>query len=228
MKKTVLMTTATVLALCTGGLASAAQLPAASSAGKGAVAHRLIMKNNLSVLYTQNNNDEGVAVNSQMYESKYSAYDDQGADDFTVPANTKWLVKEVDVTGVYYKGSQPATSENVYFYADSKGLPGKLVASYSNVVGTDNGSGSFVIPVPKTVLKGGTSGKTYWVSVQANCSITGGCGEWKWELTNVQNGDLSAWQNPGGGFGVCPSWGTTQSCQGAGPDFMFTLKGKAK
>lgn len=229
MTKTVLLASAAVLALSVGGVASAAGTAPALTSGHSGFAHRLIPPSNLTTLYNQNSNDGGTGVDSQMFESTYAAYDDQGADDFVVPANTKWKVKEVDVTGVFFNGSGPATSENVYFYHDKGGLPGKLVASALNVAGTANG-GSFAIKLPTAVkLKGGLSGKTYWVSVQANCNFSKSpaCGEWGWEVNSVQHNNLSAWQNPGGGFGTpCTTWGTTESCIGYGPDFMFALKGR--
>src|SRR5256885_244321 len=47
---------------------------------------------------------------------------------------------------------------------------------------------------------------TYWVSVRANMSFAAG-GQWGWDDRTVQDNSEAAWQNPGGGFGVCPSWG---------------------
>jgi hypothetical protein len=44
----------------------------------------------------------------------------------------------------------------------------------------------------------------------------------------VQNGNGAAWQNPGGGFGVCPNWASLEGCLGYGPDLLFALKGKDK
>jgi hypothetical protein len=45
----------------------------------------------------------------------------------------------------------------------------------------------------------------------------------------LQNGNLSAWQNPGDGFGTrCTTLATTESCTGAGPDFMFSSVNKDK
>ena len=228
MSKTVLFATAAALALTAGGIASAAgSHPVASSAGSHAKAHPFISASpSLVTLYDQNGNDGGTGVSSQNFETTYDAYDDQGADDFTVPAGHTWNIKEVDVTGVYYNGSGPARSENVFFYKDKGGLPGRLKAECDGVVGKDNGTGSFVIKFKDTCtvkLKEGT----YWVSVQANMDFGVG-GQWGWEVNSVQNQNLSAWQNygPGNGFAVCPTWGTTEACIGFGPDFMFALKGK--
>ena len=68
---------------------------------------------------------------------------------------------------------------------------------------------------------------TYWVSVQTRMDLTVG-GQWGWTDRTVQSNNPAAWQNPGGGFGVCPSWGVRQVCLGspAGePDQMFRLLG---
>jgi uncharacterized membrane protein len=186
-------------------------------------------------LYDQNDNDSGVGISSQNFESAFDAYDDQGADDFVVPAGHKWVIKTVSVTGVYYNGSGPAVSENVFIYKNSGGLPGALKYEADGVVGTDNGTGSFVINIPKlgnvgkAIAKGGaTAAKTYWVSVQINMDFGVG-GQWGWEGRLIQGGNNpAAWQNPGGGFGACSTWGVETTCVGdfgQGPDFMFKLLG---
>jgi len=222
--KTALLAAAAVLALTAG--ASAAGLPAATSAGKDVQAHRLnIQTKGLKTLYSQNTNNGGVGLVSQMFGSSYPTYDSQGADDFVVPTGKKWDITEVDVTGVYFNGAGPATSENVYFYADSSGAPGTLVKSFLNVAGTDNGTGSFAITLPKKGMKLKKAG-TYWVSVQANLAYKAG-GEWGWEDNSVQTGSEAHWQNPGNGFATgCTSWTDIETCLGYGPDLMFDLKGK--
>lgn len=178
----------------------------------------------LTTLYDQNNNDAGIGIVSQNFETSFDAYDSQGADDFKVKAGTTWKVKEVDVTGVYFNGSGLAVSENVTFYKNAGGLPGAIKKSYTGVVGADNGTGSFVITLPTTAKL--TSG-TYWVSVQVNMDFGVG-GEWGWETRTIQSKNGAAWQNPGDGFATgCTTWGVLTTCipSGEGPDFMFGLKG---
>jgi|SRR5215469_5608853 len=221
MKKTALLAATAAMALSAGSAFAAT--PGASTAGMHIYAHRFSTPSNLTTLYSQNSNDSGVGLVSDMFGTSFPTYTDQGADDFVVPTGSTWKVKEVDVTGVYFNGAGPATSENVYFYKNNKkNMPGKLVKSYANVAGTDNGTGSFTIKLPSAArLRAGT----YWVSVQANI-IFDTSGEWGWEINSTQHGNQAMWQNPGGGFAVCPTWGTTESCLGYGPDFMFVLKGK--
>jgi hypothetical protein len=52
-------------------------------------------------------------------------------------------------------------------------------------------------------------------------------GQWGWGLRTVQAGNASAWENPGGGFGICPTWGIMQTCIGLTgvPDLLFTIYG---
>jgi hypothetical protein len=198
-----------------------------SHSGK-AVHHNHMGNRSLSVLYDQTSNDSGIGIVSQNFESTFAAYSSQAADDFTVPAGATWSVKEVDATGVYFNGSGPATSENVIFYKNSHGAPGDVVAEFDGVVGSDS-FGSFAIDLGKGAkLKGGKHGKTYWVSVAANLAFTVG-GEWGWENQTTSEGNPAQWQNPGGGFGVCPTWGQENVCipDGQG-DHMFTLRGKSK
>jgi hypothetical protein len=224
MNKTLLLASAAALVLSVGA-ASAKSLPGVASP-KGTFAHQTVFKTPKGsvTLYDQNSNDSGSGIVSDNFDSgSFPSYSDQAADDFVVPSGHTWKVKEVDVTGIYFNGSGPADGVNVFFYADDGGLPGKLVKEIDNAKYTDAGFGTFAINA-KAKLKAGT----YWVSVQADMNFVGGAGEWGWEVSTVQNGNEAAWQNPGGGFGVCPTWGTLSSCLGFGPDLMFALKGKDK
>jgi hypothetical protein len=56
----------------------------------------------------------------------------------------------------------------------------------------------------------------------------GAGGEWGWTDRTVQSNDVAAWQNPGGGFLVCPNWDDLATCLGGqadGPDFVYLLVG---
>jgi hypothetical protein len=221
----VLATTAMTAALA-ASFAPAAGASAARPATPG-VAHRGTVHaapgHVGAVLYDQNDNDTGVGVNSQNFETQYDIYDNAGADDFKVPGGHVWKVKKVNVTGVYYNGSGPCRDETVTYYKDSSGTPGVVKATVT-AVGADSG-GSLSILAP-TKLKGGSGGKTYWVSVVCNMDFGVG-GQWGWETRSVQNGNPGKWQNPGNGFGTgCTTWQDVQTCVGYGPDWMFALVGK--
>jgi len=235
MTKTVLLASAAALALTIGGASAGALKPGASSLGSGHFAKNGVFPATPGsvTLYDQNSNDSGIGIVSDDFDSgSFDIYDDQGADDFTVPAGAKWAVKSVNVTGVYFNGPGPADGVNVYFYKDAKGLPGDLITEIDSAKFKDNGTGSFSISLgsagPK--LKGGKKGKTYWVSVQAQMNFSSGAGEWGWENQTTSEGHAAAWQNPGGGFSStgCTSWQVENVCipDGQG-DHMFTLKGKA-
>ncbi|HEX3665675.1 MAG TPA: hypothetical protein VHU23_10630 [Rhizomicrobium sp.] len=179
------------------------------------------------LLYNQNSNGDGDAVGSQNFTSgKFPSSDDAGADDFVVPKNTKWKVTEVDATGYYYNGTGPAASENVIFYEDDYGVPGKAVknGTFVNLVGEDE-NGSFAIALPRKglTLKPGT----YWVSVVANCSYTGACGEWAWELSPNSHGNQPMWEKPASTT-RCITWTPIETCFGYPGDLEFALRGKAK
>lgn len=227
-----LMAGAISLALAGGGLVSAGERQISpTSAGRAARLAIAGAAPGSVTLYDQNSNDAGSGTSSQNFETSFDAYDDQAADDFSVPSGHVWLVTEVDVTGIYYNGPGPAVSENVFFYKDSGGLPGSLVKRYSDLPGQDNGSGSFRIKLPTHArLKKGH----YWVSVQVNMDFSTG-GQWGWEDSAVVNGDPAAWQNPGDGFGTgCTAYRYKADCGLApvkpdgGTDQMFALKGKVK
>ena len=218
-----LMGTAAVLAMV--GTASAA--PVAGHAG-GKAARVKGVDRAAGVLYDQHGTDSGIGIVSQNFESAFDAYDAQAADDFTVPAGQTWKVTEVDASGVYFGGYGPARDETVTFYKNKKGHPGKQKASVT-AAGSDSG-GTFAISLGKkgVKLKGGAKGTTYWVSVVANMDFGVG-GEWGWENQTTAVGNPAQWQNPGGGFGVCPTWDDENVCipDGQG-DHMFTIRGSAK
>ena len=218
MNKTMLLAAGAVLALT--GAASAAGHIAPSGHGVVKAFPRGAVDRAAHVLYDQHGTDSGIGIVSQNFESSFDAYDAQAADDFTVSGG-KWKVSEVDVNGVYFNGSGPARDETVTFYKDKNGHPGKTVSSQT-AAGSDS-FGSFNIKLGSSVkLKPGH----YWVSVVANLDFGAG-GEWGWENQTTTVGDPAQWQNSGGGFGVCSTWGDENSCipDGQG-DHMFTIKGK--
>jgi len=222
MTKSVLLATAAVFAMSAGIASAAGTHPSATTAGSHVKAQPLKAHGPAGVLYDQNNNDGGIGIVSQNFEVTFDAYDAQPADDFVVPEGHKWKVSEVDVTGVYFNGSGPAVSENVTFYKDKGGHPGKVVAEYDGVAGVDS-FGSFAISIPKTKLKAGH----YWVAVQANLDFQAG-GEWGWENQSTSEGTATQWENPGDGFATgCTTWAQENVCipDGQG-DHMFALRGK--
>jgi hypothetical protein len=177
-------------------------------------------------LYNQNSNFSTSLVSDNFTSGSFGSYSDSGADDFVVPAGATWKITAVDVTGTY-AGRGPATSEVVTFYKNAHGVPGTVVGTPQTLNCTDS-SGSFACKLPTPVkLRGGTKGKTYWLGVQANMNF-GSYGEWYWTLNTTIHGNQGEWENPGGGFGVCPTWGTNQSCLGYTGDYAFDLKGVSK
>ena len=174
-------------------------------------------------LYTQT----GAASNgapSQNFETAFDAFDCQGADDFTVPANTTWTVNQVNVTGTLSTTGPPA-SFNVIFYNNSAALPGSVVQTFNNVATFTGAAGSYNITLPAGLPL--TAG-TYWVSVQVNMNFTP-AGQWFWSNFGGANvGNASAWQNPGGGFGVgCTSWGNSCAVGGNNRNHIFTIIGSS-
>ncbi|MCI0612421.1 hypothetical protein L0244_05480, partial [bacterium] len=179
------------------------------------------------VLYDQYDNPGTYGWTSQDFEPAFDAYDNQGADDFVVPSGETWNIDEVDVKGVYFNGTGPSVSFNVFIYADAGGLPGATVYTglLSGYTESPDGSGLFDVVItlaPAAVLTEGT----YWVSVQSQMDFAVG-GQWGWQERTVQAGNPAAWQNPGGGFGTpCTSYGVRTTCLGGGvPDNMFRLAG---
>jgi hypothetical protein len=226
MNRSAILAAASVIASTAGGSAMSAQPPAAAFIGakvNPVVRH----SKGATVLYNQNSNGNGLYINSQNYTSgTYTAYNDQGADDFIVPKGKKWTVTEIDVTGCC---SNSPKSENVFFYKDNNGVPGKPVkgGSLTGLQGTGNPSFSITLGKKGVKLKAGH----YWVSVVANCSDTGGCADWGWALTTTIHNDSAVWEQPGNGADTgCTTWGVVTDCFNGAyyGDFMFELQGKSK
>ena len=178
----------------------------------------------LSVLYDQTSNPSGSYISSQNFGSGNTS-NTAAADDFVVPEGQTWIVKEVDIPGVYFNGSGPAKSESVTFFKDKHAKVGKIVDDLEGLHGTDD-FGSFAITLGEKGVK--LKSGHYWVSVVTNMDFSGG-GEWGWEnqTPGTTEGDPAMWENPGGT--KCQTWTAESVCFGASVgDQMFTLKGKAK
>jgi len=179
-----------------------------------------------AVLYDQTDFISTSGITSQNFEAINDAYDNQGADDFVIPAvDGSWTIESVEVLGLYSDGGGPATSVNVWFYVDAGGLPGAEMFGALNVVPTAGlADGSFSIELnPPAVLPEGTC----WVSVQANQDFDP-FGQWYWRERTVQSYAPSAWRNPGDGFGHgCISWTERLANCGVGQyaDLLFRLNG---
>src|SRR5205823_1156076 len=119
-----------------------------------------------------------------------------------------WTVSEVDIAGFYGNGNPapggPARNFHVTFYSDNAGLPGTVAADRDLQTFT-NTAGNFVITLSPTVAL--TTGH-YWVSVQANMDYGApDAGQFYWLNRAVTSNTAAAWENPGGGFGACTTWG---------------------
>ena len=207
-----------VLIACAAALLASTAMAASSDAlitRKQAARFVTGAPSGIKTLYDQNKDDAGTAILSQNFGDGFDS--PQAADDFAVPKGHTWLVKEVDVTGIYFNGSGPASSENVFFYRDHLGLPGRSVAKCMNQNGTENGFGSFAIVLSKSCKANLPGGNTYWVSVQTNMDFNEG--NWGWELSTTTNGNQAARRQSGSD---CPTW-----CHING-DLMFALRGKDK
>ena len=209
--------------------ASMSQLPTTSNVAAAASAIRLpvnlpVPAAPASVLYDQYNNASTTATLSATF-TDFPTFSSDLADDFVVPPSQTWTVQSIDADGLYFNGPGPAASFNVFFYSDSGGLPGAPVYSATSqpfsVVGT-----TFTVNLPAPAVL--TAGH-YWVEIQANMTFGTG-GEWGSTDRTVLSNYPAAWQNPGGGFGICPTWmPKLASCitTAGGPDQVFRLNGTA-
>ena len=237
MRKTGLLTAAAVIGLTAGAMSAGAAPQAMVNGAKVQTLSRPTA--GLTVLWNQNS-PNSAAVDSQNFTSgSYSTYNDAAADDFIVPTGHIWTLNEVDVSGLYFNGSGPASSVNITIYHNKPGrggaidTPGTALTRgiYVKLTCTDT-SGSFACTLPGY----GTNhskhltliANHYWVSVVANCSYQGGCGEWGWSQNSTITDDKAEWENPRGGFALgCTTWNIVSTCGGSQyvGDFAFQLQG---
>ncbi len=174
------------------------------------------------VLYDQYDNAGANASLSQQFDD-LPEFSSDLADDFVVPSGETWNVMSIDADGVYFNGPGPSTDFNVFFYADNAGLPGTQVYSATGQSYAQVGTTFTVTLTTPAVLTEGT----YWVEVQAHMPFVPN-GEWGWTDRTVQSNNPAAWQNPGGGFGLCPTWQPKLAVcipTASGPDQVFRLLG---
>jgi hypothetical protein len=233
--KAMLLASVATLALT----ASAYAANPVSGAGARGTAQRIVRAHEPGTvtLYDQNIGDASYGWFSQTLSS-YPQYDEYLADDFMVPAGHTWKVKEVDTTGFYYIGAGPASSVNLLFWNDKKGLPDKdsKVAECDNLTpksGLD--TGSFQLKLPKSCkanFKSGAKDKRYWITVQANMAGINTSGYWAWMQNLTVNNNQGAGYYYGGGNSVADPqclqrFETISDCWNAGQvDLAFSLIGK--
>lgn len=167
-----------------------------------------------------------LGIGSQKFEPAMAAFDDQAADDFliTAPPPPIFLyITGVRVMGDYSEGGGPASSFNVYIYANGAGnLPGAGIASFLNLPYTGTPPDFVIHWSPFSLLSG-----TYWVSVQAVQNFNPN-GQWFWHNRTVQSNVGAAWRNPGHGYGTgCTNWNRKNACMAdqVWPDQVFEILG---
>ena len=173
------------------------------------------------VLYDQYDNAGGAATLSGTFDD-FPTFSADLADDFVVPAGQTWNVQSIDADGTYFNGTGPAFDWNVFIYTDNGGIPGTQIYSTLNQPVTVNGTTFTVNLTPAAVLANGN----YWIEIQPNMDFATQ-GEWGWSDRTVLSFFPAAWQNPGGGFGVCPTWTQKLICipTASGPDQVYRING---
>src|SRR5215470_8629142 len=206
-------------------LPGTSQIPQRTSGGFGAHAIPTLRppKAPQVILYDQYDNLGSNATADETF-SDLTGFDSDLADDFVVPAGQTWNVQSIDADGVYFNGSGPANSFNVFIYTDNAGLPGTQIFSTLNQPVSQVGTTFTVTLSPAAVLSPGT----YWIEIQANMTFSVG-GQWGWTDRTVQSNSPAAWQNPGGGFATpCTTWGQRANTCGIDfgvPDQVYRING---
>src|SRR5689334_14251037 len=126
MSKVALLTTVAMLAVSASSALSQGAHPTLSVKQASTSRPFVLPQNGLQILYDQRDNDNGVGIVSQNFESSLDSFDARGADDFAIPKGVEWHIKRVVADGAYFNGSGPAASYDVVVYKDAGGTPGAI------------------------------------------------------------------------------------------------------
>ena len=161
-------------------------------------------------------------MTSQKFEAVNAAFDNQGADDFVVPAGQQWVVTNVVAAGVIT--NVPAASANVEIYMNAGTLPANTpMCSAPAAPNTPGPPGNMSLPLNCALMPG-----HYWISVQAIQDFSPGNKQWFWGGISTQINHRAAWRNPGNGFGTgCTNWAIRAVCLSGfpRPDNSFRISG---
>ena len=162
----------------------------------------------------------GQGIGSQDFESAFDAYDDMGAADFKLTSKCK--VTKATAPG-QFSVAGPVETVKGTIYSNKASKPAKVLCTGKGVgPGPDITATKFKNKKGKAcVLKAGT----YWLSMVAQMDFDPN-GQWYWNSTTAKQDATDQWQNPGGGFGICPTWDSVLNCIGVDEDYIFTLEGK--
>lgn len=210
----------TALALATSFAPMASASAGPSAAGNSSASSLTRLVGSSAVCASNLGAPSGNGIGSQDFEAAFNAYDDQGAADFTLTQKCK--VQKVVASG-QFSASGPVASTQGYIYKNNGGLPGGLKCT-----GSGPGGGPDLTATGWAKPNGNPCrlkpGK-YWVSIVAQMDFNPN-GQWYWNTTTAKQGFDDVWQNPGGGFGICPTWDTNFNCIGVDEDYIFSLTGK--
>ncbi|HEX3563126.1 MAG TPA: hypothetical protein VHU24_09845 [Solirubrobacterales bacterium] len=176
-----------------------------------------------AVLHDQANNFGFYFNPSDDYRPSQNQYDNQLADDFTVPPGQSWKLSQVDLVG-----TAPATGlvsiVNAWIYGTAGTLPGAQLFQQLGIAATNQPNYSVPLSGTPSLDPG-----VYWISVQQtdafNMTPT-----WDWKTRTVQDGNPAAFRNPPGGFlsGQCRDWTKMQTCfPSAAVDLAWSVSGTA-
>ena len=197
--------------------ATASSAPNGVQHGKAGTVHY----KTAATCYSQGTSLTGEGIASQDFEPAFDAYDNTGADDFVLANPCK--IKTLIVSG-QYSAAGPATKARVTVYKDASGQPGAVIKSKTAKVTADS-AGTLGLKISKKTLKA-PAGHS-WLGVQVIMDF-GTSGQWYWNVAADGAGKTAMWENPNGGFGICPTWQPITTCNGTvGTELSFSFANKS-
>lgn len=165
------------------------------------------------------------------------AYVDQEFSDF--PTFNTYAVSDVTL------GAASTITDVTVYFSINAGWPGVITQGRLNIFaksgslpggGDDPGTGTVVnvvvsnagdhMTIKASGLNIGLAAGSYWIGLTPMTNFAQNGQAFNMQATGNQ-GDLTAFRNPGGGFGIGTAWGTNTLFGGPGSDHAITVEGTA-
>jgi hypothetical protein len=205
-----------VVALAVSPVAAASRPAPAANVGQTDLAPDIPWTDapTVTVLHDQRDSCGGVSIASQNFEAAYAAYDNCAADDFVVPGNAVWSIGGVAALG-FVTADQPASFdvEIIQDNGSPPGMPGTVRVTRLNQGYQIAGGSEYRIRLnPDVNIPVSPNDRHLWITVKANLNFLPNGSQWYWTDRVPVDNMGAKWQNPNGGFGICPVWDSLDNC----------------
>ncbi len=152
--------------------------------------------NDNSILFDQTLTDGIDEVNAQNFDGiAFEVFDAVVADDFVIPENESWIIREVFLEGTEATAELTAADIKIYA-ADNGDLPGTLLVDLPEQNAVDDGQRNLTVTLSESIT---LSSGTYWLAYAGKLNFYEG-GQWSVVSSTTKNSNEFVWKNEGEGW----------------------------